>query len=141
MTTKDKHIQDALRNLDNADFVIRKRAIQTLARERYEPAVPRLVDMLNDHTQHERVRAIVARALGKIGTDEAYTALVTALSQIDPAILSRQVIFNNDSSDTYKLHNTMLSVALTVALKYIGTPDARRALSLWRRGELTADQT
>lgn len=135
------HVQKALKNIDNPDFTIRKRAIQTLARARYEPAVPRLTKMFYDDTQHERVRAIIARALGRIGTQDCFHALVIVLSQIDPATLKRQHVVSHDRSETYQLQNTMLSVAITVGLQMIGTKEARKILDAWRSGELYIKHT
>ena len=132
-------VQAAMLNIDHPEFLKRKAAIQTLARAKHEPAIPRLIAILYDTEQHERVRAIVARALGKIGGTDAYFALVNALSNIDPAILKQQVAFKQDASETYQLHNTMLAVALTVALKAINTPEARKVLRLWHSGNLKID--
>jgi hypothetical protein len=136
MLTGDALIQKALADLDDPDFNIRKQAIQNLAKEKYEPAVPKLIKIFYDANQHERVRAIVARALGRIGGMDAFQALTIVLSGIDPAVLKRQTLFSNDSSETYRLNDTMLSVAITVALNNIGTPEAKRVLLLWHSGKL-----
>ncbi|MEQ8676468.1 MAG: HEAT repeat domain-containing protein [Aggregatilineales bacterium] len=141
MITGNALIQKALEELDDPDFNVRKRAIQNLAREKYEPALPKLIKIFYDVDQHERVRAIVARALGKIGTQEAYQALVIVLSSIDPAVLKRQTLFDSESSDTFQLQNTMLSVAITVALNNIGTPEAKRMILLWHSGKLHSKST
>ncbi len=136
MMALDTQVQKALKNINNPNFTIRKKAIQAVARARYEPAVPQLVKILHDDKQHERVRALIARALGRIGSDACFRALVVVLGQIDPAVLNPSMAKSHDHSETYQLQHTMLSVAVTVSLQMIGTPDARKILQKWHAGEL-----
>ena len=133
--TENLRLKQALRNIDDPNFGVRKKAIQIIAKDKYLPAVPKLINVLFDDNIEERTRALVARALGKIGTEEAFRALVAVLSEIDPAILN-QVSARYDRSETHPLTGAMLSAALIFSLRSIGTPDARVAILRWHKGEL-----
>ena len=133
--TENLRLRQALRNIDDPNFGVRKKAIQIIAKEQYEPAVPKLINVLFDDTIEERTRALVARALGKIGTDEAFRGLVAVLSDIDPTVLN-QAVTRYDSTETHPLTGAMLSAALIFSLRSMGRPDARVAILHWQKGEL-----
>jgi len=135
LMTDNLRLKQAVRNIDDGNFGVRKKAIQIIAKEKYEPAVPKLTNVLFDDKIEERTRALTARALGKIGTDKAFRALVTVLSEIDPAILT-QVAVRYDRLETAPLNGAMLSAALIFALRSMGTTEARVAVSRWQKGEL-----
>lgn len=127
-------LTQAIKNIDDANFGVRKKAIQVIAKSQYVPAVPVLVRVLFDNKIEERTRALVARALGKLGTDEAFRALVAVLGEIEPTVMY-QVRYRNDPTETHQLHGAMLSAAIIVALRSMNTAEARNAILEWHKGK------
>lgn len=127
-------LMQAIKNIENANFGVRKKAIQVIAKSKHTPAIPVLVRVLFDDKVEERTRALVARALGKLGTDEAFRALVAVLGEIEPTVMY-QVRYRNDSTETHQLHGAMLSAAIIVALRSMNTQEARNAILEWHKGK------
>ncbi|MBC7871187.1 MAG: GAF domain-containing protein, partial [Chitinophagaceae bacterium] len=132
-----EHLAKALTDLDSTYLATRLAAIQILADAKHPPALVRLVAMVRDQNRDEKTRAAAVRGLGKWGSASALPAFIDVLREVKPAAIEEPP--PEGTPETVSLTGVLLSAAVPVALRAIGTPEALKALEQWQRGEDISD--
>lgn len=77
--TRYETVQDALHALDTARDDALTEAVEMLVEHQHAPAVPRLIQMLDDEMLDPGLRFIVVRALGRLGDEAGLSILLDEL--------------------------------------------------------------
>jgi HEAT repeat protein len=124
--------KQALAALDNTDIDEVIAALELLGRARYEPAVPKLAEMLDSPLVDLRLIVRVVRTLSEIGSTQAVEILKTYLysgtTQVTP--------HHHDQTTYERVSRTgIIHEAVKKAFKAIDTQEVRAVLVEWQESK------